>query len=281
MALDSLSAVTADRVGAVEPWASLLEKTRTSTGRSGFYFDFDGTLARIQIDPATVLPVPGAVEALTRLTSLVRSVGIVSARPVDFLHSRFGEVPGVVLYGLYGLERWQSGSATVAPGAERWKQVVSGLLARAREELPGAILIEDKRLSMAVHYRRAPRFEERAIQWGRDQARRHGMILELGPMTVELKPPIDRDKGTVLAQESSGLECVWYFGDGAPDLAAFRALDGWSAASPDRKAVRVAVRHPDTDATLLHEADVILQGPDAVPGLLDAVSTALDHRPRE
>lgn len=257
-----------------------MEKALVSPDGSGFYFDFDGTLSRIQVDPATVLPVPGAVEALTRLAGLVRAVGIVSARPVDFLRSRFGEIPGVVLHGLYGLERWQSGTTTAAPGAEGWASVVSGLLGRARGELPSEILVEDKRLSMALHYRRAPRFGERAIQWGRDQARSHGLLLELGPMTVELRPPIDRDKGTVLSQEVSGLKCVWYFGDGAPDLAAFRALDSWSAGSPNRTAVRVAVSHPDTDAALLQEADVVLEGPDAVPGFLDAVSTALDHRPR-
>jgi trehalose 6-phosphate phosphatase len=277
--LDSLSAVTADRAGAAEPWASVLEMTRTSPGGRGFYFDFDGTLSRIQVDPATVLPVPGAVEALTRLAGLVNAVGIVSARPVDFLRSRFGDVPGVVLHGLYGLERWQSGTTTSAPDAERWEPVAAALLARAREELPGEILIEDKRLSLALHYRRAPRFEEHAVQWAREQVHRHGMLLELGPMTAELKPPIDRDKGTVLTEATSRLRCVWYFGDGAPDLAAFRALSGWSLASPGRTAVRIAVRHPDTDAALLQEADLVVDGPDAVPGLLDAVSTALAHRP--
>ncbi|GAA3810142.1 trehalose-phosphatase [Streptomyces chiangmaiensis] len=257
-----------------------MEKTRTSPSRSGFYFDFDGTLSRIQIDPATVLPVSGAVESLTRLVGLVHAVGIVSARPVDFLQSRFGEVPGVALHGLYGLESWESGTATSSPDAERWEPVIRALLARARAELPGEILIEDKRLSMALHYRRAPQCEDRALHWGRDQARRHGVVLEQGPYTVELKPPVDRDKGTVLAQAISGLRCVWYFGDGAPDLAAFRALDGWSAGAPHRTAVRVAVRHPDSDGALLQEADLVLDGPDAVPGLLDAVCTALDHRPK-
>lgn len=279
MGLDSLSAVTADRAGAAEPWASVLEKTRTSLDGSGFYFDFDGTLSGIQVDPATVQPVPGAVEALTRLAALVSAVGIVSARPVDFLRSRFGDVPGVVLHGLYGLERWQSGTTTSAPDAERWEPVAAALLARAREELPGEILIEDKRLSLALHYRRAPRFGEHAVQWAREQAHRHGMLLELGPMTAELKPSIDRDKGTVLTEATSGLRCVWYFGDGAPDLAAFRALSGWSLDSPGRTAVRIAVRHPDTDAALLREADLVVEGPDSVPGLLDAVSTALAHRP--
>lgn len=277
--LDSLRAVTADRAGAAGLPASICEQTHASPGGSGFYFDFDGTLSRIQVDPATVLPVPGAVQALTRLARLVRAVGIISARPVDFLRPRFGEVPGVVLHGLYGLERWQSGTTTYAPGVEGWEPVVSGLVARARGELPGEILIEDKRLSMALHYRRAPRFGERAIQWSRDQAHRHGLVLEIGPMTVELKPPIDRDKGTVLAQEASVLRCVWYFGDGTPDLAAFRALDSWSADSPDRTAARIAVSHPDTDAALLQEADVILEGPDTVPAFLDTVSAALDQRP--
>ncbi|WP_282204039.1 trehalose-phosphatase [Kitasatospora fiedleri] len=246
---------------------------------SGFFFDFDGTLSRIQVDPATVLPVPGAVGALTGLAGLVRTVGIVSARPVDFLRSRFEQVPGVVLHGLYGLERWQSGVTTVVPGAEDWGLVVAELLARAREELPGGILVEDKRLSMALHCRRAPRFGEYAVRWGREQARLHGLVLELGPMTVELKPPVDRDKGTVLAEETSGLECAWYFGDGAPDLAAFRALTDWSTGSPDRTAVRVAVDHPDADAVLLQEADLVLDGPDAVPGLLDAVGATMGHRP--
>lgn len=269
--------MTTDRADTSEPLATALQRTRTSPDACGFYFDFDGTLSRIQVDPATVQPVPGAVRALTRLAGRVRVVGIVSARPVDFLQSRFEAVPGVVLHGLYGLESRRAGATTRSPDAERWEPVIRALLVRAGDELPDEILIEDKRLSMALHCRRAPRFEDVAVRWGREQAERYGLALELGPVTVELRPPVDRHKGSVLRQETPGLDCVWYFGDGAPDLAAFRALDDWVADDPARTAVRVAVRHPDTDAALLREADLVVDGPDAVPGLLDRVCGALDQ----
>src|SRR5215472_14974010 len=82
-----------------------LAATARQPRSSGLLFDFDGTLAAIQDDPDTVQPVAGAVPALARLAPLVARLAIVSARPIGFLAASFGGVPGLVLHGLYGLER--------------------------------------------------------------------------------------------------------------------------------------------------------------------------------
>jgi trehalose 6-phosphate phosphatase len=66
-------------------------------GHCGFYFDFDGLLAPIQLDPDTVQPVPGIVDAFSRLEPFVEAIGIISARPVAFLARHFNTLPAVAL----------------------------------------------------------------------------------------------------------------------------------------------------------------------------------------
>ncbi|HEU5107386.1 MAG TPA: trehalose-phosphatase, partial [Micromonosporaceae bacterium] len=85
------------------------------------FFDFDGTLAPIADDPADVWPAPGVVAAMAELSQLVGHVAIVSARPVDFLRTRFAELPqDIDLYGLYGLEVHRGGQTHTDPNALDW-----------------------------------------------------------------------------------------------------------------------------------------------------------------
>nr|BFE67850.1 hypothetical protein GCM10020092_011510 [Actinoplanes digitatis] len=63
------------------------------------------------------------------------------------------------------------------------------LAERARTELPEAILVEYKRLSVALHYRTAPQLAAIVERWGHEQAERLGLRVQGGRMVVELKPP--------------------------------------------------------------------------------------------
>ena len=86
-----------------------------ASGACGFFFDFDGTLSPIGPDPEAVKPVPGVIDQLSELAGLASKVGIISARPVSFLASRFGDAPGISLYGLYGLEAIRDGATSHRP----------------------------------------------------------------------------------------------------------------------------------------------------------------------
>jgi trehalose 6-phosphate phosphatase len=235
------------------------------------FFDFDGTLAPIADDPAQVWPAPGVVAAMADLSQLVGHVAIVSARPVDFLRTRFAELPREIdLYGLYGLEVYRSGQTHTDPGALAWAPTMERLAERARAELPGEDTVEFKRLSVALHYRTAPQLGDQVQEWARAQARRFGLRTQSGRMVVELKPPGPRDKGTVIAEAIGAAGCAWYFGDDLSDIKAFQALRARAAADPSFFGVCVAVANPETGQELSAAADLTLDSPAALADFLHA-----------
>jgi len=235
---------------------------------TAFFFDFDGTLAPIQDDPDTVQPAPGVVDALDALSRRVAGVAIVSARPVEFLRARFGQVPDITLFGVYGLELQRPGGALETdPSALPFVDAMADLAERARAELPPGVLVEYKRLSVALHYRTAPALRDRVEGWGRARAAELGLRAQPGRMVLELKPPGERDKGSVLLAETAGLSCAWYFGDDVADLKAFAALDAREAADPGFRGVRVAVANPETGQELIAAADLHIDTPADVPAL--------------
>ncbi len=267
-------AAAAGAAGAAEQHVA---RTAARLGDYGFFFDFDGTLGPIREDPESVRPVPGAAEALAALAAAARLAAVVSARPIAFLGSRFGNVSGLELYGLYGLEYSSDGGRTIvtAPEAEPYAPVIAELAAAAREAFPGA-LIEDKRLSCALHFRTAPQLEPAIEAWSASQAEARGLRVQHGRMVVELKPPLDTDKGAVVLRAAEGLAGAWYFGDDLGDLPAFGALDRLSGDGRGFHAVRVAVANAEgRGAALGDHADLRLPGPEAVPAL---VNSLLSHR---
>jgi trehalose 6-phosphate phosphatase len=255
-----------------------VEETAGRLGDHGFFFDFDGTLSALGEDPQAVVPVPGALEALTALTREAALTAVVSARPVAFLASRLGAVAGLRLHGLYGLEHSEDGGATVAtaPEAEPYLPLIARILDEARSAFPGA-LIEDKRLSCALHFRTAPELEPSIEDWTERQAAEYGLKRQHGRMVVELKPPLDTDKGEVVRAAAQDLGGAWYFGDDLGDLSAFAALDDLQARIPGFHAVRVAIDNADGAVVSLGErADLRLAAPEEVPPLLRALMAA--HR---
>jgi trehalose 6-phosphate phosphatase len=258
--------------------AAALLATAERADNCVFFFDFDGTLAPILDDPDAVQLAPGVLAAIAELTSRVRRVSLVSARPVDFLRSRFPGVP-LTLHGLYGLEsQYVPGETITYPPALPYADVIAELAQRAERELPDDVLVEYKRLSVALHYRSAPHLRDTVHAWAQEQAHRHGLREQEGRMVIELKPSVQRDKGSVVAEEIEDFSCAWFFGDDLGDLAAFRALTARQAADPDFLGVRVAVGNPETGAEVAAAADLHLAGPAEVPAFL---RTALEVLPRQ
>ena len=239
--------------------------------RTAFFFDFDGTLSAIGPDPEKVLPVPDAPEALAELAERSGYCAVVSARPVEFLARQLRAAPGIALHGLYGLEYSSDGGATVStlPAAAPYRPVIDEAARAAAEALPGA-LIEHKGLSCAVHFRTAPELADAAELWAAGYAKEHGLRVQRGRMVVELKPPVERDKGDVVREVLDGpAELVggWFFGDDLGDRPAFAALAERAGRDPRFEAMRVAVANPEGDP-LADLADLMLDGPDEVPGLV-------------
>jgi trehalose 6-phosphate phosphatase len=155
---------------------------------------------------------------------------------------------------------------------------MSDLADRARAELPAGTRVEYKRLSVAVHYRNVPHLGPEVEQWGKERASELGLRLQAGRMVLELKPPGQRDKGSVLREEAEGHSCAWYFGDDVADLRAFDALTAREEADPDFVGVRVAVANAESGHALIEAGDIHVDAPEDVPALLRAV---LSQLPRE
>jgi trehalose 6-phosphate phosphatase len=247
-----------------EAWRITAERAAETT----FFFDFDGVLSPVTDDPDASQPVASVLGVLEQLATVVARVAIVSARPVSFLRSRFESLAGVDLYGLYGLEVWHDGEVVTEPAALPWVPAMADLANRAGSELPEATLVEYKRLSVALHYRTAPQLADPIGAWAHEQAERLGLRIQGGRMVVELKPPVDQDKGMVISEGVKSSRCAWYFGDDMSDIKAFDALHAREAVDPRFLGVCVAVANPETGAEVSSAADLTLESPAAVASFL-------------
>jgi trehalose 6-phosphate phosphatase len=243
--------------GVLGPLEALLEKPAASAVLS----DFDGTLAPIVPDPATAAPLPEAPGVLGALAKRFAVVAVVSGRPVSFLAQRLVAAgPAVRLFGAYGLEWIEDGTVHLARAVGPWREPVARVVAAARAEFAGAeVGVEDKEISVTVHWRQAPEAGARAWEFAREWSRRTGLMLQPGRMAVEFRPPVGIDKGSVVEELARGSAAACYAGDDAGDLAAFAALD--RLAPGGTRTVRIAVTDEETPPDLVAAADVVVHGP--------------------
>lgn len=124
--------------------------------RLGLFLDYDGTLADFHGDPAQATLRPGVVALLARLHQrLGGALALVSGRPITDL-DRFLAPLLLPAAGLHGLERRGDDGRIERIG------VAADVLEPARVRLRAfvaahpALLLEDKRSSLVVHYARAP-----------------------------------------------------------------------------------------------------------------------------
>jgi trehalose 6-phosphate phosphatase len=238
--------------------------------------DFDGTLAPIVPDPADSRPAPGAVSALRALAEAGAQIAVITGRDAETVVDLGGldGIPGVRVAGLYGVEAWHRGRlSTVATPAA---------IERLREQLPEvlrshgadpAVWIEDKRLSLVVHGRRASDPDAALASVAGPVAELAGRLaleVHAGRGVLELRLP-GFDKGGALRAlvEELSPRAVLFAGDDVGDLPAFAAVralraDGlaaWgvAAASAEVPEVRQA-------------ADLCVDGAPGVVALLNAVA---------
>lgn len=248
----------------------LLEAFVAEPAKAGIFCDFDGTLSDIVVDPARARPVAESVEVLANLGSLFGRVGVLSGRPLSFLEQFFA--PSLFLAGLYGLEISDGGQRRDHPHAGAWREVVADVAACSADRGPAGMRVENKGLSITLHYRGAAEVGPQVEQWAAGQAARSGLRQRPARMSVELHPPIDADKRTALCEAADGLSAVCYVGDDVGDLPAFDALD--ELAAQGVTVLRVVVRSDEVAPELVERADVVLDDPSAVVELLRVFARA-------
>lgn len=229
------------------------------------FTDFDGTLSNIIDDPALVEPLEGAGELLAELATKLGAVAVVSGRPVGFLERFFA--PPIELSGLYGLENRTGDRLLIDSAALEWLPVMSRTADEAREQF-GLELVEDKRYSLTVHYRRAAEDAERIQAWAADIAARSGLDARAAKMSVELHPPVQRSKGDAVGDLLVGMETAVYIGDDVGDLPAFvRLRDAVTAGELESSATVLVATHETVPE--MHElATDVVDTPEAALAIL-------------
>jgi len=218
-----------------------LARLREEPGQAAVLLDVDGTLAPIVARPE-LAAVPKETRAeVRRLAGRYALVACVSGR-TGTEAARLVGVDGVVYVGVHGLE--------LAPEAERWRETLRPF---AAEEWPW---VEDKGLTVAFHWREAGDEGQarRTLEAVATRAESDGLEARWGRKALELRPPVDADKGTAVRSLLSerGLRRALYAGDDTTDLDAFRGLDGLEVA------VRVAVASPEAPSGLAEAADLVV-----------------------
>ncbi|MHB1723986.1 MAG: trehalose-phosphatase [Acidimicrobiales bacterium] len=250
--------------------------------------DFDGTMAPIIEDPAAARPLAGIVPVLSRLADLFEKVAVVSGRPVQFLVDALGSDVGgspwpsipsdggpdlgaglgpIRLVGLYGLEWYADGQVIREPGVELWRSVIARAADRLATDAPAGIVVEPKGLTVAVHWRRAPDQRQWVTSTVAAQAGEHGLSVHAGRCSLELRPPMDVDKGAVIRQLVDGCTDACYLGDDLGDLPAFGALRQLRAEQAVQTTA-IAVVDDESDPVVAAAADVVVDGPAGVLELL-------------
>ncbi len=242
-----------------------------SAGRVGLFSDFDGTLTPLFDDPRNTTLSPAIRDTLSELSKRVEIVAVVSGRDMEFLREVIG-LDSVTYVGNHGLEVWKSGDEQ----QERHVQVPDGLLEDiqkgVRRIAVTGLSVENKGLSMAVHYRNAsdPTAARSALsQMLKSLAADHGLEIREGKMVLEIGPGAGVNKGTAvdrLAREF-GLMGAIFLGDDVTDCDAFDAVHRLIG-ERDLEGAAVAVVDEETPEAVLRKADYCLSGSEEVEEFL-------------
>jgi trehalose 6-phosphate phosphatase len=166
-----------------------------------YFFDLDGTLVELVAKPWGVT---ADGELRTLIASLARethgAVAVITGRPIADIDRLFPDIR-LPVAGQHGVERRTFG------GDVRRHSFPVELLDTARRVLHAvqgrhpALLVEDKGLSLALHYRQAPRlasYAHRVMHRLRDGLG-DAFCVQTGKRVVELKPA-GRDKGVAIRE---------------------------------------------------------------------------------
>lgn len=221
--------------------------------------DFDGTLADIGPDPTQTVASPGALDALRRLSQLLKGVVVLSSRTSAEL-SRLVPVEGVRLIG-------DSGLPPPSPEEKRALDRFNTEAAQLLGSIPGA-RVEIKPASTTVHLREAKITGEEAMALLRPLVKEAGLSAAQGRRVIEVHTRF-AGKGTALAAlldeiDPAGVICM---GDDENDRAAFEVL---SAHETPR--LCIGVSSPEVPPHLFERCEVVLDSPQQATAFLEMLA---------
>lgn len=201
-------------------------------------FDFDGTLAPIVAKPDDAR-IPGVVAARLKAVAAVLPVAIITGRAIGDVRTRLGFQPHYVV-GNHG------GEDDADPfGSQERTEALNALRVQLQERgnalLACGIMIEDKRQSIALHYRQSQvRKQARALIEAVLAPYGRSLHIFPGKMVVNVTALNAPNKGDAMLRlvARSGAPCALFAGDDANDEPVF------AIAPPDWVTVRVGHATP-------------------------------------
>jgi trehalose 6-phosphate phosphatase len=193
--------------------------------------DIDGTLAPIAPTPPLAQVPSATLFILERLASLPGvSMALVSGRSAPDARAIAG-VPGAWVIGNHGHELMDpDGVVTVRPDAASHETAMAEAARQlASLQMTEGALLENKRWTLSIHYRNVKDDVATLRSRVRSVAAALGLRITEGRKVMEVRPPVDVDKGTAVLEFAlrhgalpSG--AALYAGDDRTDEDAFRAL---------------------------------------------------------
>ena len=154
---------------------------------AALFLDFDGTLVELADTPDAIDVPRGLAPMLERIRARLEGrLAIVSGRSIADLEQHL-PLHGIAFSGSHGLElKLADGTAlplSVPLGLDDVRESVERFAAAA-----DGLVVEEKPVGIALHYRLAPRQAERADAFMTALAKSRGFAVQRGNMVVELRP---------------------------------------------------------------------------------------------
>ncbi len=208
--------------------------------------DYDGTLTPIVSQPEEAILSAEVREKLRALAAKPTfSAGIISGRLLSDVRALVG-IEGIYYAGNHGLEIEGPGLTFINAAAKAAQAELKGLAQQFSARLASieGVIVEDKGLSLSIHYRLVKESEVEVVAEIFSQITspglREGKIrVASGKKVWEVRPPIDWHEGKAVATIMKEMKSVFkyeqlltiYMGDDLPDEDAFRVIhrpEGWS-----------------------------------------------------
>lgn len=223
--------------------------------KAALFLDLDGTLAPIAARPQDVRPDPRRTSLLERLVGATGGrLAVISGRTLpDIDRILEGRVtPVAAVHGL--VVRDPQGRLTASPRHPGLDSAILDLRTFAKRD--AGMIVEEKGLSVALHFRLAGRQAEAARVCARAIAEGTGLALQEGDMVEELRTP-GPSKGDSVRTFMSLPPFIGampiFLGDDATDEDGFEAagaLGGMGVAVGSHRAINARYRLPGVEAAL-------------------------------
>jgi len=238
-------------------WETFAADVRAASGVL-LLSDYDGTLTPIVSRPEDAVLPSGVREKLLTLAAMPDfNIGIVSGRPLLEVQVLVG-IEGIYYAGNHGLEIEGPGLSYINPEAKAAQAEMKDLAWQFADRLAGieGAIIEDKALSLSIHYRMVKESEVKAVtdvfsELTSPRLSDGSIRVSSGKKVLEIRPPIDWHKGKAvetireqIRKVLGGEEgLVIYLGDDTTDEDVFRIIhrpQGWS--------IFIGQENPSSDA---------------------------------